>query len=388
VLKGDNSEVSKPLFGSTLSAPVDRSSRLNGLAKWIALGDGGLLDQFTEFHVENIVRDTARKFMQEEANRIAQEAEASARNEADQFRQRSLATKYCYRWREAARLLWLKRRGREARKIRREMAESMRASKAAQSANIIEDFRASVKPRKRDSLESLLDASGILNGVHDASSEIRAIVQQDHNDPPPKRRRSERSTNSPVSNISRHRRGKSDNPLRRSLLSDPSYLSGGSRIHLMSNYGASEENQRQVSGVQTDYFRLKARGISTLPDGTPLANSAAKNILHQKRSFDGIRKQTSSQRSNINSTPRSVPSKSLVHMEDEQSGAIAMEDIQALKERARAMVNEDKESRQKRSFVDDEELFERAKRIREQMDEGASWFRKQIDVEAASRSTS
>jgi hypothetical protein len=384
----NNSGPLKPLSGSTLSAPIDRSSRLTGLAKWIALGDGGLLDQFAEFHVDNIVRDTVRMFMQEEANRIAREAETFARNEADQFRQRSLATKYCYRWREAARLLWLKRRGREARKIRREMAESMRASKAAQSANVVEDFRASVKPRKRHSLESLLDASGILNGVHDASTEIKAIVQQDHDDPPSKRQRSERSTNSPMSNMGRHRRGKSDNPLRRSLLSDPSYLSGGSRIHLMSNYAASEENQRHVSGVQTDYFRLKARGISTLPDGTPLANSAAKSILHQKHSFDGIRKPTASQKSNFTSAPRSAPSKSLVRMEDEQSGAIAVEDIQALKEKARAMVDEDKKSRQKRNFVDDEELFERAKRIREQMDEGASWFRKQIDMDTASRSMS
>jgi nucleosome binding factor SPN SPT16 subunit len=75
-------------------------------------------------------------------------------------------------------------------------------------------------------------------------------------------------------------------------------------------------------------------------------------------------------------------------MEDEQSGAIAVEDIQALKEKARAMVDEDKKSRQKRNFVDDEELFERAKRIREQMDEGASWFRKQIDMDTASRSMS
>ena len=156
----------------------------------------------------------------------------------------------------------------------------------------------------------------------------------------------------------------------------------------MSNYAASEENQRHVSGVQTDYFRLKARGISTLPDGTPLANSAAKSILHQKHSFDGIRKPTASQKSNFTSAPRSVPSKSLVRMEDEQSGAIAVEDIQALKEKARAMVDEDKKSRQKRNFVDDEELFERAKRIREQMDEGASWFRKQVDMDTASRSMS
>jgi len=37
---------------------------------------------------------------------------------------------------------------------------------------------------------------------------------------------------------------------------------------------------------------------------------------------------------------------------------------------------------------DEEELFERAKRIREQMDEGAKWYRKEIERETASRSVS
>jgi hypothetical protein len=37
---------------------------------------------------------------------------------------------------------------------------------------------------------------------------------------------------------------------------------------------------------------------------------------------------------------------------------------------------------------DDEELFERAKRVREQMDEGAKWYRKEIEMETASRSIS
>jgi len=168
------------------------------------------------------------------------------------------------------------------------MAENLRSSKAVQSANVVEDFRASTSRRRKDSLGSLLDATGVLNGVHDTDDEIRSIMQRDEVEPASKRQRSERSGDSPSTNTSRHKRGKSDNPLRRSLLSDPSYLSGGSRIHLMSKYDAQDESRRHVSGVQTDYFRLKARGIATLPDGTPLANSAAKDILHHKRSFDGI----------------------------------------------------------------------------------------------------
>jgi hypothetical protein len=155
----------------------------------------------------------------------------------------------------------------------------------------------------------------------------------------------------------------------------------------MSNYGAQEEGRRQVSGVQTDYFRLKARGITTLPDGTPLANSAARNIVHHKRSFDGIQKSSTPQPSKHQTVPRSVPPRFAAHANALASSS-EREDMEALKIKAKAFVSKEK-SRQKRALVDDdEELFERAKRIREQMDEGAKWYRKEIERDTASRSVS
>jgi nuclear mRNA export protein SAC3 len=378
----------KPLFGTKAYAPVDRSKGFDALSKWMTLGEDGLIDQFTAFNVEEILRQTMQSFMEQEAARAAQEADDQARREADRFRYRSLATKYGYRWREMAQRLWLKRKGREARQARREMAESMRTSKAAQSANIVEDFKASTSNRRRDSLESLLNATGVLNGVHDPRKEARAIVRSEHPENSHKRQRSERSSTSIASSTNRHKRGKSENPLRRSLLSDPSYLNGDSRIHLMSNYGAQHEGRRQVSGVQTDYFRLKARGITTLPDGTPLASSVAKNIIHQKRSFDGIQKSSTPQSSKHQPVARSVPVKFANHTEKLVNGN-DREDLEALKIKAKAFVSEEK-SRQKRTFADDddEKLFERAKRVREKMDEGAEWYRKEIERETASRSVS
>jgi hypothetical protein len=379
------------LFEATPVAPspVNCESQLTGFAKWVALGDDGLIDQFTAFTVENILRKTAAMFAKEEAKRIAKEADEFARKEADLFRYRSLATKYCYLWREAAHRKWLRRRGREARKTRQEMAESLRASKAARSANVVEDFRSSASGPRRSSLESLLDATGVLNSVHDSNEQIRAIVQHKPSAPPSKRQRSELSTTSP--GFSKHKREKSDNPLRRSLLSDPSYLNGGSRIHLISNYGARDESRRQVSGVQTDYFRLKARGITTLPNGTPLASSVAKNTVHQKRSFNGISKPSTPKVSSQQPIARSAPTRPAMHSEGPQTSAVLDDDIQELKTRARKLVFDDKESqqKQKRTFEEDDgDLFERAKRIREQMDEGAKWYRKEIERDTASRSVS
>ncbi|MBV36284.1 MAG: hypothetical protein CMP47_12675 [Rickettsiales bacterium] len=371
------------------SPPFDKFA---GFTDWFALGNEGIVEQFTSYQVETILKAAAKQFAEEENARKAKEADDAARAEADSFRYRTLATKYGCLWREQTHLRWLKRRGREARKARREMAESFRASKVAQSAAVVEDFRASTTRSRKDSLESLLGATSVLNGVHDADGEAREIAQDDRR-PSHKRQRSqrsERSTTSQSSTASKHKRGKSDLPIRRSILSDPSYLQGGSRIHLLSDYNLREEQQRpQISGVQTDYFRLKARGVSTLYDGAALAEAATQRTLNPKRSFDGFIKPTTP-RSRLQSTPRSVPSKPATQAEiDGEFGDQVDDDVEALKARAKAAMSWRKNSGQKRSFDDeDEELFARAKRIREQMEEGEDYYRMELERESGSRSAS
>ncbi|RAL59519.1 hypothetical protein DID88_006513 [Monilinia fructigena] len=183
----------------------------------------------------------------------------------------------------------------------------------------------------------------------------------------------------------------SDNPLQRSLLSDPSFLNGGSRIHLMPTYQAAHETRPQISGVQTDYFRLKARGITTLPNGTPLATSVAKHPLRPKQSFDSVSKPIGTRKSMMpkeNQIPRSsparVPAQQLL-----MPAPTGEEEIQRLKEQARAVMEADSGRKlQKRGLDGDEELFERAKRIRERMDEDSEWLRREVDRYSESRSGS
>ena len=370
------------------SASDKRKAQFDNLARWVFAGNGGILDHFTEHYVEQFLRKAVGIYLKEEADRKAKEEEDQARTQADDFRYRSLAMRYGQRWREESHRLWMRRRGREARKARREMAESLRASKALQSANVVEDFRASASSSRRGSLESLLDETGVLDGIHDPTSEVRAIIQRKEPKATGKQEKSVRSKDSSASTTNSHKRSKSGNHLRRSLLSDPTYLHGGSRIHLMSKYDARDETRRQISGVQTDYFRLKARGISTLPNGTPLANSAAKDVLHQKRSFDGITKPATPDKSIPLPAARSVPAKPIIQSGVVWTSADSNEVIQAMKARARALLGEDPRHR-KRSFDnDDDELFARAKRVREQMDEGKEWYSNQIDRETASRSVS
>ncbi|CZT52218.1 uncharacterized protein RSE6_13496 [Rhynchosporium secalis] len=373
------------------NSPPPPFDRFSGLTDWFALGTEGIIEQFTNFHVENVLRTAFLQFEREECARINKEAEESAQAEADMFRYRSLVTKYGYLWREQARIKWLKRRGREARKNRRDMAESYRASKAAESAAIVENFRASTSKQRKGSLESIFSLPGRSDGAYDTNGESKELVKADTKSPH-KRQRSQQSKRSKISQsstASKHERGKSENPLRGSLISDQSYLQGGSRIHLMSARNIRDEQHRtQLSGVQTDYFRLKARGISTLHDGTPLANSAAQNMLKTKRSFDGFIRPATPQQSREQSTPKSVPAKAGIPEINGYFGDEG-ENIEALKARARAIMSERKNSGQKRSYDDeDEELFARAKRIREQMEEGENYYKKELERNSESRSTS
>lgn len=366
------------VFSEVPSPPFDPWT---GFTDWYALGDDGIVDQFVSWEVEKILRTAVAQFEEEENVKAAKKADEAALAEANCFREKSLATKYGLLWCAETRRRSLKRRGREARRLRQEAAEESIAARKAAAANVVEEFKAStMRTRRNDSLESLLGATGILNGVHDPNRETRAVVQLDQR-PATKRQRSDRSTRSATSSVSRHMRGKSDDTLRRSL------MTGASRIHLIPNYTPQDEYRPQVSGVQTDYFRLKARGISTLPNGSPLATSAARMLYHKRSSDDFLKPSTPLRQPGEILTPRSVPTEPPVRRAFGNLVQEKEDDIEFLKARARAVMSEDSMSRSKRTLDDDEvELFARAKRVREQMDEGEVFYRR--EQESMSRSES
>lgn len=234
---------------------------LDGFTEWYMKGIYGLVDQFIEAGVDHYVSEEFEKYSLEKAAQAAKEAEVALKITIANLRYNCLARKYMALWREGAHKKWMKRQGREARKSREDNARRAREAKAAN--NVVEDFRTSVtksrekamrSSRAAQTLEEQLTASGVLNGVRRADSEIRAIASQSS------RSRSfhhhRRSTTTTASSR--------DDPLRRSILSDPSYLSGESRILHMPSYKGEFESgtKKQISGVQGSYFRLKARGIS------------------------------------------------------------------------------------------------------------------------------
>jgi nuclear mRNA export protein SAC3 len=359
------------------SAP--KKSRMATFSQWVALGPDGLIDQFTVATVEKILMQTVKTYVADERKRRRQEEEKLSREEAAHFRFKFLATKYFYAWRDIAHRLWMRRKGRLARQTRRQMAEeSFRASQAVEKRDVLADFRASGGAKQVNLEQSLTQARDRPPSNTDAK-------------PTPRGHKSKRLSNSDRSSPPRPKENSPDDKLRKSLLSDSAYLQGGSRIHLIPNYKPSMETRRQPNGVRTDYFRLKARGIMTLPDGTPLAKTAAVH-LNSKLPLHNISKSLTPERSISEPSANSVPAKPVAN-DTHFSDTIADHDtdFEALKARARAVMGKDKEEKlkNKKRYLDDDEaeLFASAKRVRDQMDEETLWMRAEIQ-KTMSRSAS
>jgi hypothetical protein len=380
-------------------APEPAESKMPAFASWVALGKGGLIYSFTEMKVEEILMRTVTTYLADEEKRRVEEEDRLSRRQAANFRYKFLATKYCHKWRVLAHRLWMKRKGRRAREARRQMAEeSFRTSRVAKK-DIVEDFKSSTNTAKRRSVDQMLVATDVLNGVHNPEEEMRRITKPSSNTStglegvsPRKPKRTSQLINGKSSTSSNNSQDHLGDALRRSLLSDSAYLQGGSRIHLMSNYSPKATSGRQPNGVKTDYFRLKARGIMTLPNGTPLANTAAVHLNVRKQSLEDLRQPRTPKQSARKPLASSVPAKPVTKESVlPKTSAEIDEEFETLKARARAIMAKDKEERtpSKKRLLDDddEDLFAKAKRIREQMDEGAAWFREEIQ-KSFSRSVS
>jgi hypothetical protein len=353
----------------SVASPPSKS-RMDVFAEWFALGKGGLIDQYTESVVENLLIQTVKKYVSDERKRRAQEEERLSREEAARYRSNFLGNKYFYRWRELAHLLWMRRKGRLARQARRQAAEeSFRASRAAEKKDIVHEFTASGNARRQSVESSLISIYS-----RQSSQEVAAHTLK-------KSKKRSRLSNSESPRASEDKESETVEKLRQSLLSDSAYLQGGSRIFLLPKpkYSPKTEDRRQPNGVKTDYFRLKARGIMTLPDGSPLANTAAVHLLHHKRSLDDVCKPTTPTKP-IKPSASSLPSKPVANgVTPPKTSAERKEHIELLKARAKAVMAEGEERKQsskKRNLDDDDaELFAKAKRIRDQMGEDIEWMR-------------
>lgn len=425
------------------SSPTNKTV-VSGLTPFLAdlatFGEGGIIDQFTIAEVEKACRAAYYEYYEEIDSAAAEvvEEEKKARREADDFRQYSLGVKYFYRWRANAQKIWQRRRGRQARELRKQMAERDQALALEANEDIVEDFNkslASSRSNKRKTEEDLLASSGVLGGVRNSTAKMRKVVHGDMAPPP-----HQRSTTPTGSLRTQSRFGRStsslghstsslqslidaDHRARSSTVRDPNLKSshkrtqsesvgrkaplnmsvGGSRIHLMpSGWNPKDDKGPKPNNVQTDYFRLKARGIHTMPNGSPLASSAALllrpsliNTVRQSMSTSGASSASSSLatpdrqlKRSISKLSLSAPAKRFRTDPLPKPSPSNKQEVDDIKANARRIMDEDASKRRQeedrrrsveREKTRDEEmedLFRRSRKLKDDMAQGEEWFKK------------
>ncbi|KAM0346063.1 hypothetical protein ACHAPU_005824 [Fusarium lateritium] len=386
----------EPISPPTLPAP--HRDLLGDFTKWFVKGDDGLLDEFQAFMLDNILQGVYRKHVQDEEIKKRKEEDEKALAEAQKFRIYNLSIKYFYRWKEIARdrrLSQLRRSGREQMRAYYEAqrAEQAKAQKEAarqaarEKAELAElnrseelrDFLKHKKPNKRRQAaeEDALRASGVLSGINNERDAISKIV-----------RRAPSVTSTP-STTSVSRGGSKTRALRQQF-GDQSATFRRSLPPMASRNTASPEPSNRISKV-SERWRLKAMGIVQLPDGTSVPESLANEMHYAKRrqlesSVMGPPSNDFNRRASISDLTRPEGrhrlSSSYGTTDTNESDSTATKN-----KRKRAAEDEDeatqerqvKSSSHKRIASDAQTLIDELRAMREEMEEGATWFRDQND---------
>ncbi|KAI6766343.1 hypothetical protein HG530_007413 [Fusarium avenaceum] len=411
-LKSTSPGVSQPSTALTTTQPPQESispqappapprDLLGDFTKWFVTGDDGLIEEFQAFMLDNILQGVYRKYVHDEEIRRQKEEDDKALAEAQKFRIYSLSVKYFYRWKETARdrrLSQLRRSGREqmrayyeAQRAEQARAQKEAARKAAREkaeladlnrSEELKDFLKHKKPKRRQAAEEeALRASGVLSGITNEQEAISRIVR---------RTPSVSSTLSSKQSTASVARGGSKTRALRQQFGDQSATFRRSLPPMASRNTASPEPSNRISRV-SERWRLKAMGIVQLPDGTAVPESMANEMHYARRRQPGVgamgpptsdfnRRASVSDLARPEGRHRLSSSHGTTDTNESDSTATknkrkrtAEDDDETTQER------QPKSSTHKRVVSDAQTLINELRAMREEMEEGATWFRDQND---------
>jgi hypothetical protein len=357
------------------------------------------MDEFQAFMLDNILQGVYRKYVKDEEARRQKEEEDQALAEAQKFRVYSLSVRYFYRWKEIARdrrLSQLRRSGREqmrayyqAQRVAQAKAQREAARQAArEQAEIAElnrpeelkDLLKHKKPSKRRQAaeEDALLASGVLSGINNEEEAVARIVRRVPS--------ATSSISSKQSSSSLARSGSKTRALRQQF-GDQSATFRRSLPPVVSRNAESPEPSNRVSRV-SERWRLKAMGIVQMPDGTAIPERLANEMQYGKKQSTGSMGPPSSgfnRRASISGLGHSEER----HRLSGSHGTVdTTESDSSAKNKRKRATDDDGEPAQddlakisshKRVMSDAQTLIDELRAMREEMEEGATWFKDQND---------
>ncbi|KAL7936757.1 SAC3/GANP/Nin1/mts3/eIF-3 p25 family domain-containing protein [Trichoderma chlorosporum] len=379
---------------------------LDDFTKWFVNGDKGLMNEFETFMVENIVQKTFDKFQKDEKERMAKEKAEQDEAEAKRFRIYNLSLKYFYKWKRLARekrLRQLRRSGREQFRAFREaqriaqLKEEQEASQriAKQKAELATlnrpDELAAILRRsqqnKRKAEEALL-ASGVLSGVTNERRAISAIFRNEYRglSPTPSINGSQ-GVRSRSGSVMSTEGGSKTRALRERLLGDKPGRFQRSLPSISADSSPPEKSR--VSRV-SERWRLKAMGIVQMPDGTALPESMVDEIKRGLKRDTGLSRSTLIRRASITSAASAAtasvrPQSPLVFSKSAREDVFPDNPLTINNKRKRPVGDEgatateqteDADSH-KRVMSDADILIQELRAMRQEMEEGTTWFKSQ-----------
>ncbi|KAK4211649.1 SAC3/GANP/Nin1/mts3/eIF-3 p25 family-domain-containing protein [Rhypophila decipiens] len=183
-------QLSSALQTAPAKPEAPKPDPMGNLTKWYVAAEGGLLTEFTEALVENLVSTVFANWQQEEAEKKRKEEDERSWEEARKHQRWNLSVKYFYRWRETVRKLATKRilrEGKEKMKAYRERERLLAKQKKEEEEKAAHAARKAAKrqieadgarlgmlaSQRMSATEQELLASGIFSGLRDERGAAR-----------------------------------------------------------------------------------------------------------------------------------------------------------------------------------------------------------------------
>jgi hypothetical protein len=375
------------------------------------------MEHFTEYIVEELVRESYDKFVRDETERIRKEEDEKSWAEARKFRTYSLKVKFFYRWRAVARenrQKNLRRSGRdqmrayleakqtEKREQQKEERRKRRLAEEAIKLDSVEGFKDHLKRRKlsmQETEEAIL-ASGVLSGVRNERQAAARIVRSGTTTP--ERRRStlpglmHKLKSSVSQSVARIKPGGAKTQaLREELLGNSTLrnsfrsTSRGSRF---STPSVSESGRSRSRTMLSSRWQLKAMGLETMPDGSVLPDYLAHPILQGKR-LDGLGTHGVQAGDEAEMPPPMTPEERPAtadgpgiargHKSTASLPAINGGEITGNRKRSFGEMTDDKDlspATNKKLYTESQQIIMDMRKFRLEMEEGTGWFKEQSEM--------
>lgn len=389
--------------------------------EWYVNGDNGLLEQFQIFLIEEAVRKVYDQHVKDEEERIRKEEDEKSWAEARKFRTYNLGVKYFYRWRETARqnrASALRRSGRDqvreyheakrAERLRQQEEAARlqrRSARQAGSMDNVAGLTDLIKRRSQDNQETrdALLASGVLSGVTDEQGAAARIAEGNRRSPgvsssgrmspPPPRRKAglpsfvhriKTGLSEGVNKIRPSGGGAKTRALRAEF-SGSALSRSLARSTSRSSLPPSSEGS-SVSRV-SGRWRLKAMGLTTMPDGSVLPDRLARSMVREGKRYPELGDfglDSPRRASDVGVRPSTMDgtfSPDPARWTSHRRGSVLSlggEPTQKRKRKSEELESSDSEGRDgKRILLDTEKTIREMRRLREDMEEGTGWFREQ-----------